>query len=620
MTGLTYMQRRKGSGIYEFRKRLPTSLAGKPCPAPLRAEFGELINPDTGCFKRELTKSLATTDHRLAKRRDLSEAARVTDLLELVARLLKDGSEGASALGSPRVRPLPAPEEIEAATIRALLSKDEKEREEGDDRRRLQTPEERAQWPLLDQDPFFGELGMADGHLEALGEHIEMLEADYRAAFAQNRIGIVKAELHDYLKENNITIDPSSAYYRTAGRAMLAGHVKGYGFLRQRQKGDVVPTPVIAPAAPKGPLLSEAFTKWKNGSQARGGKKPSPNTVAEAERAVRYFTQWHGDVALDEIDKTKARDFRGALSRLPTRLTDKQRAMPFRRLIESIGADKAPAHAATVNKSLNLLAAIVGAAERDGEMDTVAGFVNPFRGLTIRLDDRHETQQRMPFSESQLTALFADPIFTSGKRPLGGGGEAAFWFPLIGLMTGARLNEIAQLRIADIRKDAESGIWFMDIGTDGGRSIKTASSRRQVPLHGELIRLGLLRYRDAVLATKGKKDTDSLWPAVKSEDGFYSATAFTKFFGRFLRKTVGIEDTRIVFHSFRHTFKRLARDAGLTEELHDALTGHAGNGGVGRGYGAGFGLKTLHEAVGRIGAPKPVAALPEWTAQGTARR
>ena len=91
MTGLTYMQRRKGSGIYEFRKRLPSSLAGRPCPVPLKAHFGELINPDTGCFKRELTKSLGTTDHRIAKRRDLSEAARVTDLLELAARLMQRG-------------------------------------------------------------------------------------------------------------------------------------------------------------------------------------------------------------------------------------------------------------------------------------------------------------------------------------------------------------------------------------------------------------------------------------------------------------------------------------------------------------------------------------------------
>lgn len=67
MTGLTYMQRRKGSGIYEFRKRLPTSLAGKPCPVPLRAALEWLVNPITGSFKKELTKSLETTDQRLAK-------------------------------------------------------------------------------------------------------------------------------------------------------------------------------------------------------------------------------------------------------------------------------------------------------------------------------------------------------------------------------------------------------------------------------------------------------------------------------------------------------------------------------------------------------------------------
>jgi integrase len=38
------------------------------------------------------------------------------------------------------------------------------------------------------------------------------------------------------------------------------------------------------------------------------------------------------------------------------------------------------------------------------------------------------------------------------------------------------------------------------------------------------------------------------------------------------------------FHSFRHTFKRACREAGISEEIHHALTGHSG-GGVGRSYG-----------------------------------
>ena len=65
-----------------------------------------------------------------------------------------------------------------------------------------------------------------------------------------------------------------------------------------------------------------------------------------------------------------------------------------------------------------------------------------------------------------------------------------------------------------------------------------------------------------------------------------------------------------MFHSFRHTFKRMCRDAKIGEELHDALTGHSG-GGVGRGYGAGFGLKPLAGALASIDVPEAVKGL-DW--------
>lgn len=70
------MQRRP-SGIYEFRRRLPQVLAGKPAPSHLSGVLSELINPTTGKFKQYLTVSLRTHDQRAAKRRDLDEARRV---------------------------------------------------------------------------------------------------------------------------------------------------------------------------------------------------------------------------------------------------------------------------------------------------------------------------------------------------------------------------------------------------------------------------------------------------------------------------------------------------------------------------------------------------------------
>ncbi len=51
MAALSYMQRR-ASGVYEFRKRLPEALAGKPVPSHMRDVFPDLVNPKTRCFIR----------------------------------------------------------------------------------------------------------------------------------------------------------------------------------------------------------------------------------------------------------------------------------------------------------------------------------------------------------------------------------------------------------------------------------------------------------------------------------------------------------------------------------------------------------------------------------------
>jgi hypothetical protein len=89
---LTYMQRRR-SGIYEFRRMLPRSLAGKPVPSWARERLVELVNPKTGSFKRELTISLGTSDHREARRKVLREAARVSDLFARAETLIAQGPQ-----------------------------------------------------------------------------------------------------------------------------------------------------------------------------------------------------------------------------------------------------------------------------------------------------------------------------------------------------------------------------------------------------------------------------------------------------------------------------------------------------------------------------------------------
>lgn len=604
---MTYMQRRP-SGIYEFRKRLPQEIAGKSAPAHVREELGELINPKTGNFKQFLTISLNTTDQRAAKREDMRQAGRVADLYERALGLLKAPPVARSTRPAPE---LPAIQEIEDHFYRKVLEEDEQLRREGDARRHSQTPAERAAYPLLEK-VSFGGMGLERSHLPVLDEEISLLLTDFRDALSRFDITIARAPLNEYLTGRGLGAIKDAAYYQDAALATLRGHLRAYQARQQRQAGEVVPTPSEPVTKSNGPKLSEAFDIWKAGSQTRGGKKPAPTTVAEAERGVRYFIQWHGDMHLGDINKEKVRDFRNAMSRLPTRLSAAQRKMPLRQLLASLeGKSLEPIHGASINKHMNLLVAIVSATERDGLMDKVAGFTNPFAKMGVTLDRRNDPNRRKPFTEADLKKLFSSRVYADSYRPLGGARDAAFWFPLIGLLSGARLNEIAQLRPEDIEQDPETGIWFFDIDTEGGRTIKTVTSRRKVPVHPELIRLGLLRYREAMLKVSGRKKPD-LWPDLKAANESYRAVAWTKWFGRYLRLSAGITDRGLVFHSFRHTFKRMSRDALLPEDLSDFLTGHAGNATVGRAYGNGFGLKALAEAMRKIEAPKVVRELAEW--------
>lgn len=578
-------------GTYYFRRIVPPAL--RPfMPAPW-----------TG--KVEWKQSLRTKKPDEAKNRTARVLAACMDAFNSATRLKRGEPAVAAQVAHLDASTLA---ELEANTIAALLGNDAAARADGDDRRHLQTEEERAQWPDLMPVSISGK-GMAEDFFAVHGDLIEEDLAAYQGKLARSDPSIVRVETAAALRPYGLDGNLSRDEVHEAGLAVLRGHVKAYRLMLDRQRGEPVDTP--KPTSSKGPRLSEAFTSWKTGGDVKGAKQPGANTIREAEHAVRRFKEWHGDLRLGDISREKVREFREALAKVPTRLKGDLRKLPLREVLKHPDAVGPPAHASTINKSLQLLSAVVSDAVRDGHMDTVPGFANPFdKGMKLAIDKRL-VEDRQIFEPADLRAIFGAGVFVAGDRPNGGGGEAAFWLPLIGLLSGARQSEIAQLRIADLRADPETGIWFFDISTEGDRLIKTASSRRRVPVHPELERIGLLRYRQWLIE-RGAAVTDPLWPDVKSDAQGRRAGPWSKWFNRWKSDKAGVTDASKVFHSFRHTFIRYARTAKLDEELRNALTGHTG-GGVGRAYGGGFDLRTLKDGLASIEAPKPLKAL-SWAA------
>lgn len=356
-----------------------------------------------------------------------------------------------------------------------------------------------------------------------------------------------------------------------------------------------------------GPLVSEALAAWKEGSGVRGSRKPRELTAKEAESAVKRFTELHGDIRVGEITKKRVQEFAAAISALPARLPKKLAKLALPELLREDLSKFPPRAPGTINKAFQLLSAIVEDTRKRSELEEATSWPNHFPSARIEEDDNEE-RDREPFSADDLKRIFVDgPVHGQGKRHDGGQGEAQYWLPLLALFTGARLAELGQLRACDVQTD-DGGIAYINIGTSGGRKVKTRTSIRKVPIHPELRLMGFLAYVEQRREAGGSEAT--LWPSLGSAAGRAKTAAWSQWWGNYMRrKPICITDTRLVYHSFRHTLKRACRDAGLSEEVHDFLTGHAGGRSVGRSYGSGISLVRLAEEIAKVKAPVDLSHL-----------
>jgi len=188
-----------------------------------------------------------------------------------------------------------------------------------------------------------------------------------------------------------------------------------------------------------------------------------------------------------------------------------------------------------------------------------------------RLDDNRG------YSWSELVTLFSHSEFQQLRHAEGRPGNAVFWIPLMAAYTGGRREELAQLYIEDIHQH-EGGSWFIRIIDDQpDKSVKTDSSRREVPIHPDLIALGLLTL------VEGRKPGTRVFPQlVKVSDGF--AGIVSKSWRPITQRCGVYQSGRNPLHAFRHSFKTLARVHGIPKEVSDWITGHT-SGHVGDSYG-----------------------------------
>jgi hypothetical protein len=78
----------------------------------------------------------------------------------------------------------------------------------------------------------------------------------------------------------------------------------------------------------------------------------------------------------------------------------------------------------------------------------------------------------------------------------------------------------------------------------------------------------------------------SLFPSLEHDWHNKLSGAFSKFFGRYKKQVLGIDNPKKVLYSFRHTLKDLMTRARVESKLKKRILGHAGGeGSITDGYG-----------------------------------
>ncbi|OSI20530.1 DUF6538 domain-containing protein [Bradyrhizobium canariense] len=173
---------------------------------------------------------------------------------------------------------------------------------------------------------------------------------------------------------------------------------------------------------------------------------------------------------------------------------------------------------------------------------------------------------------------------------------ALYFVPILIYYTGARREELCGAMAADVIADREDCRPYIHVAANEQRRIKNAQSKRNIPLHPELIRLGFLDYVSKIKALGYKL----LFPDLYSPTS--SSPLGNRFYKLFKPILIAAEITEqgLGAHAVRHLFGAQLKKKRLTDEDRADLLGHGGDSETSERYCEPHELDTLFEFVMKL--------------------
>jgi integrase len=399
------------------------------------------------------------------------------------------------------------------------------------------------------------------------------------------------------LEKAGLEIKKVSSTHNKICREILIGLIK-FGEIEDRRHNGDYSYDIKAPF----PLSSDKITElpsqesWEEGSSITlqeliddyknrqiQSKKWSSNTERNHQPKINTMLQVLGNRPVSEITVDDVRRLAQLLESLPPGFA---RMKEFKDISDLSPDDLDGKHDKTLDVTtrreyLNFAKSIFTYAEENEYIKknpVISGIIPPkkknARGHKLAFDDPED-----------LAKIFNTDVFLEWSKDI----ASRFWLPLLALYTGCRLEEIASLYCEDVFEHGE--LHCIDINDNHDRKVKNQNAIRTVPLHPILVvELKFPQYVERVRAEGHPR----VFPELRMVNEKYGHE-FSKRFGYYLRKKVGITNKKKTFHSFRHNVSDHLYKKLVMESLIEELTGRAGKSETRKRYAKGYRVETLYE-------------------------
>ena len=381
-------------------------------------------------------------------------------------------------------------------------------------------------------------------------------------------VGLYLPQVKEFLTERGIGVDDNDLY--ELALAVSKAGVQAKEALERRADGDYSPDP-----------KAERFPKWEE-------VEPKITVRMRSLTVAKHFTKFADDCGLSQATRKR---WRPALENLAEHIQDDNLVAVTPALLLT-WKEKLRGPPSTEPATKRQQGRLSPRTIRDVYFASGRSFFewakenhkltrNPFDGMRIRVP-KGKVTRNPSLSDDEARIILTEAMKGREGRESEEYGSAKRWIPWVCCYTGARVNEITQMRCMDLKKVRIEGedVWVLHITPDAG-SVKNLIAR-DVPLHPHLVEMGFPEF----VQRRGSGDMPVFYNPSRRRNGTEQnpqnkkvaekLAAWVREMGSLQGDDPTLQHPDLMpNHGWRHRFNNVARRAGMDPEVRDGIKGHA---------------------------------------------